>query len=60
MKHDLLDTDEAAIYLRLDRSTLAKWRSAGVGPAYVKKNAYVRYDRTDLDEWIDRQKVRPA
>lgn len=45
--------DEAAAYLCLAQSTLAKLRCYGGGPAFSKVGARrVIYDRSDLDEWL--------
>lgn|GEM_PF-1281551 len=33
--------------------TLANWRSAGIGPPFVKFGAQVRYRRAGLEEWIE-------
>jgi len=47
----LLDTKEAAKYLKLGRSTLHKLRQSGGGPAFSKLGTRVVYELTDLDEW---------
>ncbi|WP_420435061.1 helix-turn-helix transcriptional regulator [Hyphobacterium sp.] len=43
---------QAAAYLNLAVSSLAKWRVEGIGPSYIKLGSAVRYRRTDLDDWI--------
>jgi predicted DNA-binding transcriptional regulator AlpA len=52
---------EAAKYLKLGTSTLAKLKSAGKGPVacQVLPNA-VRYARSDLDAWMASKRVQPA
>ena len=40
--------------------TLAHWRSAGTGPAYVKVGAKVFYTGRDLNAWLEAQTVRPG
>lgn len=50
--HDYMIASEAARYLRLSSSTLAKFRVAGGGPAYVKAGRKVLYRRGDLDDWM--------
>ena len=48
-----LRTDEAARFLGLSSSTLAKMRLRGDGPAYSKAGPrIVVYDMTDLDDWL--------
>lgn len=46
-----LDTGEAARYLSLGRSTLAKHRCYGTGPVYQKLGRRVIYRASDLDAW---------
>jgi hypothetical protein len=44
---------EAASYLRIAPSTLAKLRCYGGGPRFAKAGSrLVIYDRADLDEWL--------
>jgi predicted DNA-binding transcriptional regulator AlpA len=44
---------EAASYLRMATSTLAKLRCYGGGPRFAKAGArLVIYDRADLDDWL--------
>ena len=38
--------------------TLANWRTYGRGPAYVRLGRLVRYQVADLEEWIERRRVR--
>ena len=49
---------EAAEYLRLSASTLAKMRLRGGGPAYIKAGRVVLYDRRDLDAWLSAHRRR--
>jgi predicted DNA-binding transcriptional regulator AlpA len=48
-----LTTREAANYLGLAPSTLAKLRVNGGGPKYRKLLAAVRYSTFDLTQWVD-------
>ena len=44
---------EAAKYLRVSRSTLAKWRMNGDGPAYHRLGPrLVYYIRHEVDDWL--------
>jgi excisionase family DNA binding protein len=43
---------EAADYLRLSVSTLAKRRLSGEGPPYSKIGRAVLYRKSDLDDWL--------
>jgi predicted DNA-binding transcriptional regulator AlpA len=48
-----LRAPEAAHYLRLAASTLAKLRCYGGGPKYSKAGQrIIVYDRADLDAWL--------
>jgi excisionase family DNA binding protein len=50
--HAFLTTKEAAAYLRLTRSCLAKWRCAGGGPQYILAGRKVLYAKAVLDSWL--------
>ena len=47
-----LTTEQAAIFLGLSSSTLAKLRVFGGGPSFLKLGRAVRYAREDLDAWL--------
>jgi hypothetical protein len=50
---DVLDAAEAAAYLRLSASTLAKMRCYGGGPQFARQSPRkVLYRRVDLDSWL--------
>ena len=49
----LLDTAEAAVYLRLATQTLAKWRRQGRGPSFVRLGGSVFYRLSELDQFIE-------
>lgn len=52
-KLDILDAAEAASYLRLSYSTLAKMRMTKDGPQFILQSARkVLYRRADLDRWL--------
>ncbi len=48
---------EVANWLRVPHSRLYQWRYRGEGPKSVKVGASVRYRRTDVDRWIDNNRV---
>lgn len=59
MPTHLLRAPDAAAYLGLSGSTLAKMRLRGDGPVYAKAgHRIVVYDRADLDEWLAGRKRR--
>ena len=53
-----LNTREAAAYLGLSPSTLARMRVTGEGPRYSKAGRRVIYDPRDLDRWVAERKRR--
>lgn len=53
MKSDILNTREAAQYVRLGKPTLERFRITGDGPPYCKLGGAVRYRLTDLDAWLE-------
>jgi predicted DNA-binding transcriptional regulator AlpA len=48
----IMSSPEAARYLGLAVSTLAKCRCWGGGPIFVRLGRRVGYRRADLDEWL--------
>jgi predicted DNA-binding transcriptional regulator AlpA len=54
----LLDTHAAAAYLGLATQTIEIFRLKGNGPRFVKMGRAVRYDRADLDSYIETNKRR--
>jgi predicted DNA-binding transcriptional regulator AlpA len=49
----LLTTAEVAALLKVNRSTLSRWRSAGAGPRVTWLTANIpRYQRADVVEWL--------
>jgi excisionase family DNA binding protein len=53
-----LTRKEAAAYLRLGESTLAKLFVAGDGPPAIKVGRSVRYASEDLDTWMGSRRRR--
>jgi predicted DNA-binding transcriptional regulator AlpA len=52
-----LTVPEAAQYLRLAKSTLDHYRSAGQGPRFIKlSRRKILYDTRDLDAWLNHHK----
>ena len=43
---------EAASYIGLSHSTLAKYRTTGEGPPFMKIGRKVLYDVAVLDDWL--------
>lgn len=55
---DILNTPEAARYVRLSKPTLERFRISGGGPSYVKLGGAVRYRKADLDAWLESRLTR--
>lgn len=51
---------EAAHYLGVSGSTLARWAMLGEGPRFHKVGGKARYKIADLDTYIDSKAVEPA
>jgi hypothetical protein len=50
---ELMTTAEVASVLRVDRSTLSRWRGLGMGPRVTWLSpSSPRYQRTDVIEWL--------
>lgn len=49
----LLDGDQAAAFLGLQRRTLENWRWRGEGPPFLRVGRAIRYSRKDLAAWLD-------
>ena len=52
VEHRYLNSAQAAQYLNVSQSMLAKRRLSGDGPRYSKLGKRVVYEVTDLDQWI--------
>lgn len=55
---EILNTQEAAKYVRLGKPTLERFRISGGGPRYCELGGAVRYRKSDLDEWLEARLVR--
>ena len=60
MSVDLLTQEEAAAILHKSLRVLRFWRTAGIGPAYVKLGKTVLYDRNDLIAYVQSNTVQPS
>ena len=48
----LLNTDQAAEYMRISPRTLQDWRLSGNGPRFHKLGRLVRYGISEIDSWL--------
>ena len=52
---------EAATYMDLSRSTLAKWRASGEGPPYHRcGRRLIYYFKSEIDAWLESCGGSPA
>lgn len=56
---EILDTGEVAKLLRCSSSKLNQDRSKGVGITYIKVGRLVKYRFSDVQAWLEAQKVVP-
>jgi hypothetical protein len=63
VRRHLLSEAEAAEYICASPKTMAKWRTTGGGPKFIRIaanpksiRADVRYDVNDLDAWLDQRR----
>jgi hypothetical protein len=59
LEEDLLDDEQAAQALRVQKQTMAAWRQRGNGPAYVKIGKLIKYRPSDLRAYVASRVVRP-
>lgn len=57
---DLLSQEEAAAFLHKSLRVLRYWRTAGIGPAFVKLGKTVLYTRQDLIAYVRSNTVQPS
>jgi hypothetical protein len=57
---NLLTQEEASAILHKSLRVLRFWRTAGIGPAYVKLGKTVLYDRNDLISYVRSNTVQPS
>ncbi len=50
----LLDDEKLSSVLDVSVGTLANWRYQGRGPRFVKVGRHVRYRRSDVEDWLER------
>jgi len=56
-KRELMTLEEVAQYLRIGKRTTYGWAKSGKLPAFKIGQAW-RFDRADIDRWVDEQKAK--
>jgi len=54
---EILTDKETAAYLNISDRTLRDWRKQGKGPDHVKMGSKIRYRKTDINDYLDKQTV---
>jgi len=54
----LLNPKDLAAYLDIPLATLYDWRSKGVGPPGIRVGKHIRYRRSDVESWLDKQAAK--
>lgn len=49
-------TIEVSEYLAVPVSTIHRWRYVGTGPPAIRIGRHLRFDKDDLEHWINEQK----
>lgn len=57
LKTNLITEKEAASFLNISIKTLQAWRYKGYGPTYIKFTRKIAYTVSDLQSFIDSQKI---
>lgn len=55
----LLGPPELTAILGVPLSTIYKWNAAGTGPRFFKVGRHVRWRRSDVDAWLERNASQP-
>lgn len=56
----LLTIEETMAVLHKASTTLAHWRCAGTGPAYVRVGRTIFYPRHEIDKYLRSNTIRPS
>lgn len=58
---ELWTTEQTAAFLQLEPTTMAQWRVSGKGPSFIKLGGRVRYYKTEILDWLEKdEKVNIA
>lgn len=55
IQNDTLDTAATARQIGVSASTLNSWRSRKKGPKYIRIAGRIRYLKTDVQEWLEKE-----
>lgn len=52
--------EAAGAQIGVTQGTLAKWRCAGTGPAFIRIGGRILYKQADLDAYLEARRVEPT
>jgi predicted DNA-binding transcriptional regulator AlpA len=55
-----LSTEQLSKFLGIPQGTLRQWRCSGVGPKWHKLRGSVRYDKTDVENFLHESERNPS
>lgn len=55
---EIMTLQQVAEYLQVPVTTVYDWRTRGIGPKGSRVGRYVRYRKSVVDAWLDRQAER--
>ena len=56
----LLTRIQAADFLAVSPSTMARWGMLRIGPAFIKVGGRARYRASDLEEYVESRMILPV
>lgn len=56
----IMSVEEVGMLLDVTTHTLAIWRTESKGPAYARLGRSIFYRRSDVEEWIANNVIRPG
>jgi predicted DNA-binding transcriptional regulator AlpA len=57
---ELLATSEFAEFIKRPPRTLERWRITGCGPRFVRCGRSVRYKKSEVQAWLERNTFTPG
>lgn len=55
----LMTPQDVATFLAMPEATLQTWRARGTGPRVFRVGKHVRYRRSDVEAWLEKQAAAP-
>lgn len=52
--------ESAGAHIGVTSGTLAKWRCAGTGPAFIRIGGRILYKEADLDAYLEARRIEPG